>query len=99
MGDDHCSCSLDELAQCNGLSCSNDVSSCSSCTRTLRSRQDIAIVDAQLVQHLVLDSTVQMMPGIVELVQYSVDDIGPMVATALPAQLHYTGCRVRVRTV
>ena len=75
------------------------MSCCSSCIRTLRSRQDIAIVDTQLVQLLVLDSTVQMVPGIVELVQYSVDDIGPMVATALPAQLHYTGCRVRVRTV
>ena len=58
----------------------------SSCTRTLRSRQDIAIVDTQLVQLLVLDSTVQMVPGIVKLVQYSVDDIGPMVPTAL--QLH-----------
>ena len=31
------------------------------------------------MQLLVLDSTVQMVPGIVELVQYSVDDIGPMV--------------------
>ena len=52
------------------------MSCCSSCIRTLRSRQDIAIVDTQLVQLLVLDSTVQMVPGIVELVQDSVDDIG-----------------------
>ena len=43
------------------------------------------IVTKQLAQLLVLDSTVQMVPGIVKLVQYSVDDIGPMVSTALPA--------------
>ena len=61
------------------------MSNWTSCTRTLSSRQDVAIVDTQLVQLLVLDSTVQMVPGIVELVQYSVDDIGPMAATALPA--------------
>ena len=71
----------------------------SSCTRTLRSRQDIAIVDTQLVQLLVLDSTVQMVPGIVELVQYSVDDIGPMVPTALPALdwVPYQGLTSNVR--
>ena len=74
MCDDHCSCSLDELVQCNGLCCSNDVSSWNSCTRTLRSRQDMMIIANQLVQLLVLDSTVQMVPGIVRLVQYSVDD-------------------------
>ena len=58
------------------------------------------VVDTQLVQLLVLDSTVQMVPGIVELVQYSVDDIGPKVPTALPA-LHWVPCTrvVRVRTV
>ena len=49
------------------------------------------VVDTQLVQLLVLDSTVQMVPGIVELVQYSVDDIGPKVPTALPA-LHWVPC-------
>ena len=59
---------------------SNDVSSWSSCTRTLRSRQKIAIVDTQLVQLIVLDSTVQMVPGI---------------ASSLPAMLTEILCEER----
>ena len=51
-----------------------------------RASPAVAIVAKQWLQLLVLDSTVQMVPGIVKLVQYSVDDIGPMVPTAL--QLH-----------
>ena len=85
MDDDNCSCFFDELGRCNGLLCSHDVSNWSSCTRTLRSRRDIENVDKQLVQLIVLVSMLPTMPGMIVLVDYSVGEMRPMVATALPA--------------
>ena len=91
MDDDNCSCFFDELGRCNGLSCSHDVSNWSSCTRMLRSRRDIENVDKQLVQLIVFVSMLPTVPGMLVLVEYSNDEIRPMVATALQHFLHSTG--------
>ena len=91
MDDDSCSCFFDELGRCNGLSCSYDVSNWSSCTRMLRSRRDIENVDKQSVQLIVLVSMLPTVPGMLVLVEYSNDEIRPMVATALQHFLHSTG--------
>ena len=56
-----------------------------SCTRTLRSRRDIENVDKQSVQLIVLVPMLPTVPGMLVLVEYSNDEIQPMVATALPA--------------
>ena len=89
--DDNCSCFFDELGRCNGLSCSHDVSRWTSCTRMLRSRRDIENVDKQSVQLIVLVSMLPTVPGMLVLVEYSNDEIRPMVATALQHFLHSTG--------
>ena len=91
MDDDNCSCFFDELGRCNGLSCSHDVSNWSSCTRMLRSRRDIENVDKQSVQLIVLVSMLPTVPGMLVLVEYSNDEIRPMVATALPALDWFSG--------
>ena len=91
MDDDNCSRFFDELGRCNGLSCSHDVSNWTSCTRTLRSRRDIENVDKQSVQLIVLVSMLPTVPGMLVLVEYSNDEIRPMVATALQHFLHSTG--------
>ena len=52
---------------------------------TLRSRRDIENVDKQSVQLIVLVSMLPTVPGMLVLVEYSNDEIRPMVATALPA--------------
>ena len=91
MDDDNCSCFFDELGRCNGLSCSHDVSRWTSCTRMLRSRRDIENVDKQLVQLIVLVSMLPMMAGILKLVRYSVGEMRPMAATALPALDWFSG--------
>ena len=57
----------------------------------LRSRRDIENVDTQLVQLLVLDSTLPTVPGMIVLVDYSVGEMRPMVATALPALDWFSG--------
>ena len=62
-----------------------------SCTRTLRSRRDIENVDKQSVQLIVLVSMLPTVPGMLVLVEYSNDEIRPMVATALQHFLHSTG--------
>ena len=62
-------------------------------------RRDIENVDTQLVQLVVLVSTLPTMPGMIVLVDYSVGEMRPMVATALPA-LDWVPCTAaRVRTV
>ena len=61
------------------------MSNWTSCTRTLRSRRDIENVDKQSVQLIVLVSMLPTVPGMLVLVEYSNDEIQPMVATALPA--------------
>ena len=91
MDEDNCSCFFDELGRCNGLRCTHDASNWTSCTRTLRSRRDIENVDKQSVQLIVLVSMLPTVPGMLVLVQYSNDEIRPMVATALQHFLHSTG--------
>ena len=49
------------------------------------SRRDIENVDKQSVQLIVLVSMLPTVPGMLVLVEYSNDEIRPMVATALPA--------------
>ena len=83
MDEDNCSCFFDELGRCNGLCCSHDASNWTSCTRTPRSRRDIENVDKQSVQLIVLVSMLPTVPGMLVLVEYSNDEIRPMVATAL----------------
>ena len=61
------------------------MSNWTSCTRTLRSRRDIENVDKQSVQLIVLVSMLPMMAGILKIVRYSVGEMRPMAATALPA--------------
>ena len=73
------------------------MSNWTSCTRTLRSRRDIENVDKQSVQLIVLVSMLPTVPGMLVLVEYSNDEIRPMVATALPALDWFSGrpaCRV-----
>ena len=69
----------------------HDVSNWTSCTRTLRSRRDIENVDKQSVQLIVLVSMLPTVPGMLVLVEYSNDEIRPMVATALPALDWFSG--------
>ena len=69
----------------------HDASNWTSCTRTLRSRPDIENVDKQSVQLVVLVSMLPTVPGMLVLVEYSNDEIRPMVATALQHFLHSTG--------
>ena len=57
----------------------------------LRSRRDIENVDKQLVQLIVLVSMLPMMAGILKIVRYSVGEMRPMVATALPALEWFSG--------
>ena len=57
----------------------------------LRSRRDIENVDKQLVQLIVLVSMLPTVPGMLVLVEYSNDEIRPMVATALPALDWFSG--------
>ena len=59
--------------------------------RTLHSRRDIENVDKQLVQLVVLVSMLPTMPGMIVLVDYSNDEMRPMVATALPALDWFSG--------
>ena len=58
---------------------------------TLRSRRDIENVDKQSVQLIVLVSMLPTVPGMLVLVEYSNDEIRPMVATALPALDWFSG--------
>ena len=51
----------------------------------LSTTRDIENVDTQLVQLVVLVSMLPTMPGMIVLVDYSNDEMRPMVATALPA--------------
>ena len=67
------------------------MSNWTSCTRTLRSRRDIENVDKQSVQLIVLVSMLPTVPGMLVLVEYSNDEIRPMVATALPALDWFSG--------
>ena len=67
------------------------MSNWSSCTRMPRSRRDIENVDKRLVQLIVLVSMLPTVPGMLVLVEYSNDEIRPMVATALQHFLHSTG--------
>ena len=57
----------------------------------LRSRRDIENVDKQLVQLIVLVSMLPMMAGILKIVRYSVGEMRPMAATALPALDWFSG--------
>ena len=57
----------------------------------LRSRRDIENVDKQSVQLIVLVSMLPTVPGMLVLVEYSNDEIRPMVATALPALDWFSG--------
>ena len=59
----------------------------------LRSRRDIENVDKQLVPLIVLVSMLPTVPGMrmLVLVEYSNDEIRPMVATALPALDWFSG--------
>ena len=57
----------------------------------MRSRRDIENVDKQSVQLIVLVSMLLTMPGILKLVRYSVGEMRPMVATALPALDWFSG--------
>ena len=60
-------------------------------SHAVHSRRDIENVDTQLVQLVVLDSTLPMMAGILKIVRYSVGEMRPMAATALPALDWFSG--------
>ena len=64
----------------NGL----HVSACTSCTRTMRSRRDIAIDITESVQLLVHVNALRSMPVMPKLEHYNVDALLSMAAAALP---------------
>ena len=62
------------------------VSACTSCTRTMRFRRDIAIDITESVQLLVCFAALRSMPVMPKLEHYNVDALRSMAAAALATQ-------------
>ena len=77
----------------NGL----HVSACTSCTRTMRFRRDIAIDITESVQLLVRFNALRSMPVMPKLEHYNVDAMHAMAAAALATQAAAANARARPR--
>ena len=73
------------------------VSACTSCTRTMRVRQDIAIDITESVQLLVCFAALRLMPVMPKLEHYNVDALRSMAAAALATQAAAANARARPR--
>ena len=77
----------------NGL----HVSACTSCTRTMRVRRDIAIDITESVQLLVCFAALRSMAVMPKLEHYNVDALRSMAAAALATQAAAANARARPR--
>ena len=73
------------------------VSACTSCTRTMRVRRDIAIDITESVQLLVRFNALRSMPVMPKLEYYNVDAMRSMAAAALATQAAAANARARPR--
>ena len=73
------------------------VSACTSCTRTMRFRRDIAIDITESVQLLVHVNALRSMPVMPKLEHYNVDALRSMAAAALAAQAAAANARAQPR--
>ena len=73
------------------------VSACTSCTRTMRFRRDIAIDITESVQLLVRFNALRSMPVMPKLEHYNVDALRSMAAAALATQAAAANARARPR--
>ena len=73
------------------------VSACTSCTRTMRFRRDIAIDITESVQLLVCSTALRSMPVMPKLEHYNVDALRSMAAAALATQAAAANARARPR--
>ena len=73
------------------------VSACTSCTRTMRVRRDIAIDITESVQLLVRFNALRSMPVMPKLEHYNVDALRSMAAAALATQAAAANARARPR--
>ena len=73
------------------------VSACTSCTRTMRVRRDIAIDITESVHLLVRFKTLRSMPVMPKLEHYNVDAMHAMAAAALATQAAAANARARPR--
>ena len=73
------------------------VSACTSCTRTMRVRRDIAIDITESVQLLVRFNALRSMPVMPKLEHYNVDAMRSMAAAALATQAAAANARARPR--
>ena len=73
------------------------VSACTSCTRTMRFRRDIAIDITESVQLLVCFAALRSMPVMPKLEHYNVDALRSMAAAALATQAAAANARARPR--
>ena len=73
------------------------VSACTSCTRTMRVRQDIAIDITESVQLLVCSTALRSMPVMPKLEHYNVDAMHAMAAAALATKADAANARARPR--
>ena len=73
------------------------VSACTSCTRTMRVRRDIAIDITESVQLLVRFNALRSMPVMPKLEHYNVDALHSMAAAALATQAAAANARARPR--
>lgn len=75
------------------------VSACTSCTRTMRVRRDIAIDITESVQLLVCFAALRSMPDMPKLEHYNVDAMRSKAAAALATQNDAANARARPRLV
>ena len=73
------------------------VSACTSCTRTMRFRRDIAIDITESVHLLVRFNALRSMPVMPKLEHYNVDAMHAMAAAALATQAAAANARARPR--
>ena len=84
---------VEHINMVNGL----HVSACTSCTRTMRVRRDIAIDITESVQLLVRFNALRSMPVMPKLEHYNVDALLSMAAAALATQAAAANARARPR--
>ena len=84
---------VEHIDMVNGL----HVSACTSCTRTMRVRRDIAIDITESVQLLVCFAALRSMPVMPKLEHYNVDALHSMVAAPLATQAAAANARARPR--
>ena len=84
---------VEHIDMVNGL----HVSACTSCTRTMRVRRDIAIDITESVQLLVRFNALRSMPVMPKLEHYNVDAMHAMAAAALATQAAAANARARPR--